>query len=93
MANFAPEMPAGLLSMLQGGMGTQEEQQPESTVEILRRMIEDAKRYIDVEQDPEDKATMSKILQTLLQYEADEQRERDSALGASPAVKYLRRGR
>lgn len=55
-------------------------------------MIELAKRYIDVDQDPEDKATMAKVLQTLMKYEADEQRERDAALGTSPSQRYLRRG-
>lgn len=65
---------------------------PGDTIEILRRMIDLAKQYIEVEQDPEDKHTMAKVLQTLLQYQADEQKERDTAVGASPAVKYLRRG-
>ncbi len=89
-------MPPGLAALAGGAPppsiqlpsgGNDEGRSPE---EILRDMIADAHAYIKAEKDPEDRATMSKVLQTLLQYQADEQKQRDAALGTSPAVKHLR---
>jgi hypothetical protein len=62
-----------------GGGGS--EDQP---LQILARMIGDAKRYIDVEPDAEDRSTMGNVLRTLLQYQAKDQRDREAALGGGP---------
>ena len=63
----------------------------EDTVTILTRMIEDAKSYIEAEQDEEDKLTMTKVLTTLQQYLADEQKEMDDMLGGKVSPRLMRR--
>lgn len=61
-------------------------------LQILSRMIQDAKQYIDAEPDAEDRATMGNVLRTLLQYQAKDQRDRDAALGnAGPATRLIRK--
>jgi hypothetical protein len=89
-------MPPELLGLLGGGpaeeeLPVDEAPEEEDPVSILQQMIELAMRYQEVEEDPEDRATMAKLLATLRQYEANEQKERDQALGAGPAVKFMRR--
>lgn len=68
--------------------GGSAEDQP---LELLARMISDAKRYIDVEPDAEDRATMGTVLRTLLQYQAKDQRDREAALGGGPATRLIRK--
>lgn len=58
-------------------------------VSVLNRMIADAKTYLEVEQDEEDKATMTKVLSQLQSYLAKEQKEAHAALGISPAQKFV----
>lgn len=60
------------------------------TVDILRQMIDLAKNYIDAEQDEDDKLTMTKVLTTLQQYLAAEQKERDDAMQGKASPKMLR---
>ena len=89
---MAPQMPPGLADLLGGG-GAPPQQgggDESSALQILKQMIQLGKQYVDVEPDPEDKATMGKILQLLLQYEAKDQKEKDAALGTSPALKHVR---
>lgn len=71
-----------------GGPGGNSEQQ---ALALLRRMIDLATQYIQVEPDPEDRATMSKLLATLHDYEAKDQKEADAAMGTGPAQKFMRR--
>lgn len=66
-----------------------DEQAPTDTVEILKQMIDLAMQYQDVEDDDVDKANVAKILAQLQGMLATEQKEKESALGVSPAVKYL----
>lgn len=77
----APPVPSA------GGGGGSEDK----PLALIRQMISLGKQYIDVEPDPEDKATMGKLIATLLAYEAKDQKENDAAMGAGPAVKALRR--
>ncbi len=63
----------------------------DSTTSILERMIADAKLYVEVEQDEEDKLTMTKVLTTLQQYLADEQKETDDLLGGKVSPRALRK--
>lgn len=92
--------PGGGLAALLGGGGPAgpppgPEQGPaqgeggDNPVSILQRMIDDAKTYLDVEQDEEDKATMTKVLSQLQSYLAKEQKEAHAALGVSPAQKFM----
>lgn len=60
------------------------------TVSILRQMIDLAKSYMEAESDEEDIATMTKVLQTLQQYLADEQAERDDAMQGKFSPKAMR---
>lgn len=62
-----------------------------STTEILERMIADAQAYIEVEQDAEDKLTMTKVLTTLQGYLAAEQKEQDDLLAGKASPKVLRK--
>lgn len=63
----------------------------ESTTAILERMISDAQAYITAEKDPEDKLTMTKVLTTLQQYLAEEQKEQDDLLAGKASPKVLRK--
>lgn len=96
--------PPGLLQMLQGGAAGQPQPGPpaqpqpdagESSerepIAILKQMIELAQRYIAVEPDAEDKATMAKVYQTLHQYLAAEQKDAEAALGGGSATRVLRK--
>src|SRR5690348_4501524 len=59
-----------------GGGGS--EDQP---ISLLKQMIDLGKRYVEVEPDEEDKATMTKVLSTLQGYLAKDQKENDQMLG------------
>lgn len=76
-----------------GGMPADETEQasPRSTSEILEEMIESAKEYLNVEQDEEDKLTMTKVLQQLQQYLAKEQSEADGALQGKVSPRMIRK--
>ena len=63
----------------------------ESTVDILERMIEDAKLYIDTDEDEEDKHTMTKVLTILQGYLADEQKESQNAMQGKLSPKVMAR--
>lgn len=85
--------PPGLLAMLQGGGTPQDapasdEREP---IAILKQMIELAQRYMQVEPDAEDKATMAKLHATLQQYMAKDQADAEAALGGGPATRLMRK--
>lgn len=61
------------------------------TTSILEQMIQLAKQYLEVEEDPEDQETMSKLLSTLMKYKADEQREKDGLLQGKFTPRAMRR--
>lgn len=88
--------PPGLLAMLQSGQPP-DQQQPEQgederePIAILKQMIQLAARYIQVEPDAEDKATMAKLQATLHQYLAKEQSDAEAALGGGPATRLMRK--
>lgn len=84
MAGAAPDPMAGAPAPGQDADG-------EDTVAILERMIADAQKYLQVEQDEEDKLTMTKVLQQLQQYKANEQKETDDLLGGKVSPRALRR--
>lgn len=64
------------------------EQEP---IAILKSMIEMAKRYIDVEPDQEDVATMTDVLNRLQRYLAKDQADHDGALGNPQTMRLLRK--
>jgi len=66
----------------------EDERQP---IQILQQMIALGTKYIAVEPDAADKATMAKVLATLHQYLAKEQADAEGALGGGPATRLLRR--
>ncbi len=61
----------------------------ESTIDIVTRMIEDAKLIMDTDEDEEDKLGFSKILQMLQKYMADEQRESTDAMQGKMSPRLL----
>ena len=81
------QSPSGPPPMPSPGPGGPE-QEP---LRILDQMIQLAKRYIDVEPDAVDKATMGKLLQTLLQYQSKDQMDADQALGSPGTARILRK--
>lgn len=64
------------------------EQEP---IAILKQMIELGRKYVGVEPDEEDKATMSKVLSTLQSYLAKEQKENDQMLGGVMSPRAMRK--
>lgn len=62
-----------------------------STTDILEEMIAGAQEYLGVEQDEEDKLTMTKVLSQLQGYLAAEQKEQDELLGGKASPRSLRR--
>lgn len=91
--------PPGLLALLQGAGGAQPPQQaPQSgggderqAIQLLKQMIQLGNQYIQVEPDAADKATMAKVLGTLHQYLAAEQKDAETALGGGPATRVMRK--
>lgn len=69
-----------------GGGGSEEK-----PIEILTRMIDDAKAYMSVEPDEEDKATMAQLLAKLQGYLAKDQKDREAALGNPSVTRQLRK--
>lgn len=88
--------PPGLLALLQS-QGQPQQQAPQQgsderePIAILKQMIQLATRYIQVEPDAEDKATMAKLSATLHQYLAKEQSDAEGALGGGPATRLMRK--
>lgn len=60
-------------------------------IEILKQMIQLGNQFIQEEPDAADKATMAKLLATLHQYLAQEQKDAEDALGGGAATRLLRR--
>ena len=79
--------PAGLPPDVPGQPDTDEHE----PIRILQQMIQLAERYMHVEPDREDTATMAKLLATLHQYLAKDQRDAEGALGGGPATRVLRK--
>ena len=91
---MAPPMGGPGLESLMGGGAPPPAPAPEggeSTTDILERMIEDAKLYIDTDEDEEDKHTMAKVLTILQGYLAEEQKEARDALGGKLSPKIMAR--
>ncbi len=89
--------PPGLMEAIQAaqqGQGAppqdagEDEREP---IAILKQMIALAARYIQVEPDAADKATMAKLAATLHQYLAAEQSDAEAALGGGAATRVLRK--
>lgn len=107
MSQMQPQpgpIPPALLAVLaahQGGAAGPPPSSPEPTpdpgenerepIQILQQMIQLGSRYIQVEPDAEDKATMAKLLATLHQYLAQEQKDAEGALGGGAPTRLLRR--
>lgn len=89
-------MPPELASLL-GGAGAPPPGDPnmmppqggESTIDILRQMLDLAKLYMEVDEDEEDKMTMAKVLTMLQGYLAEEQRESQNAMQGKLSPKLL----
>ncbi len=69
-----------------------EQQAPEQTPEdILNQMIELAKQHLTVETDPGQLAKMTKVLDSLMQNLAQEQKEMHDALGGKVSPRLMAR--
>lgn len=58
---------------------------------ILRAMINLAHKFIAVEPDAVDKQTMAKVMMTLTGYLAKEQKDKEAAMGSSPAMRFIQK--
>lgn len=58
---------------------------------LIKQMIDLAQQYIAAEPDAEDKATMAKLVATLHQYQAKDQKDAEAALGGGAATRALRK--
>lgn len=56
----------------------------------LKNAMTALRQYEQNETDPEDKAIAAKVYALLVQLMAKDQKEKDAAMGASPATKFLR---
>lgn len=90
--------PPQLAALLQGaGAGQAQAASPEQgsserePIALLKQMIELGNRYISVEPDAADKATMAKLLATLHQYLGQDQKDAEAALGGGSATRVLRK--
>ena len=93
---FAPNPIAALLAAHQGGGAPQQASQPEAdgttgVTELINRMIDLGMQAAQKEKDPIERSELAKIVATLHGFAAREQKQRDSAMGAGPAVQLLRR--
>jgi hypothetical protein len=70
------------------GQPDSDEQAP---IAILKQMITLGAKYIAVENDAADKATMAKLVATLHQYLAKDQQDAEAALGGGAATRALRK--
>ena len=101
---MAPSLPPGLQALLSGGNAAppgqpppqQAPSAPESPevarqeLQILQQMIDLGNHYQAIQPDAEQRATMAKVLVTLHQYMAQEQKDAQTALGGGPATRVLR---
>lgn len=60
-------------------------------VQLIQQMIDLGMKYQAIQPDAEHKATMAKVLMTLHQYMASEQKDAEAALGGGSATRLLRR--
>ena len=63
---------------------------PQSALQYLRQAIQALRQYESAEPDPEDKAVAAKVAGLLMQLIAKDQKEKDAALGSTPAHKAMR---
>lgn len=64
---------------------------PNDPVALIQKMIDAAKKYIDVEPDEEDKLTMTGVLQKLQQYLAKDQKDGEQMLSGTISPRALRK--
>lgn len=62
---------------------------PKDPVEALKILVEGIKAYMEIEPDEEDKNQAAQCLAKLQALLAKNQKETESALGVSPAAKYV----
>jgi ABC-type uncharacterized transport system YnjBCD substrate-binding protein len=94
MSMMMPEpggFPPELMAAMGGGGGPPGGGGGGSPADFLRDLIEHARAYQDVEQDPEDLAVVAKCIAALQQLMAKNQKEADTATGVGPAAKFLRK--
>jgi hypothetical protein len=70
----------------QGGAGGNAQQ----AISFLRQAIQNLHQAQQAEPDPEDQAIISKTVSLLMQMIAKDQKEKDAALGTTPAHKAMR---
>lgn len=90
-----------LIARAQGAAGPQQQAPPpapgaeddgtQGVKPLIARMIQLGTQAAQLERDPIERAALAKIVATLHDFEAREQKQRDSAMGAGPAVQLLRR--
>lgn len=103
MSQMAPQLPPGLAALLAGAgqqadptQGQPQQNTPETPevarqeLALLQQMIDLGTKYQSIQPDAEHRATMAKVLVTLHQYMAQEQKDAETALGGGPTTRILR---
>lgn len=94
--SFAGPNPLAALLAARGGApqqddSGQDDSSEQSVTDLINRMIDLGTQAAQQEKDPIERAEIAKIVATLHGFSAREQKQRDSAMGAGPAVQLLRR--
>lgn len=94
MAFAGPNPLAALIAARAGGGAPQPDAQdsgPDKASDIVSQMIDLGQRAVAAEKDPVEREGLAKIVALLHGFAAREQKQRDAAMGAGPAVQMLRR--
>lgn len=93
---FAGQNP--IAALLARAQGAPQQPQPQAeadgtqgVTQLISRMIDLGTQAVQAEKDPVEREGLAKIVTLLHGFAAREQKQRDSAMGAGPAVQLLRR--
>ena len=86
-------LPPDIMAALSGGGATPQGAPADGgqPLDLVEQVIELVKQIIDAEPEPEDQATWSNVLNTIMQYQAKDQKEQDAMLGGKVSPKGLRK--
>lgn len=88
---FAGPSPLAALLAARGQSAPQQDSGPDNAADLVNQASQILQRALAVEKDPVEKEGIAKIVALLHGFAAREQKQRDAAMGAGPAVQMLRR--